>query len=70
MSVLKVADIKALVKKEKLKEEFNKQYESNKKHPRLIYVSMQEALNELKITNTTIKVGTKTLEALCQWIDA
>ncbi len=61
--------IQSKTTKEVLTAEFSKVYVQNGSNPRLLRVSMSEALNNLKITNSTVKVSTGTLESLLQWID-
>lgn len=63
-------EIKQKTTKEELKKQFNISFLENNNNPRLMRVSMSEALNVLNITNTTRKVSTTTIEALSNWIDA
>lgn len=67
---MKALDIKKIVTKDALIDAYLKAYNINGRSPRFMRLSMQEALNSLGITNSTIKTSTHTLESLLQWIDA
>lgn len=67
---MNLKQIKAEVTKENLIKAYLVAFTENNREPRLMRLSMSEALNTLQISNSTKKVSTGTLESLLQWIEA